>query len=152
MTQVYDILNKIKDRLRDNPNVFSVTFGDISDVDLNKTTIFPLTHLVINNVEFVDSVINFEIDMLSMDILDISKKESEFDEFYGNDNLIDIYNTQLQVVNDIIQQFRRGGLFADNYQLLENPIANPFKDRYENVLAGWEVGIRVSISNDISIC
>jgi hypothetical protein len=152
MTQVYDILNKIKDRLRDNPNVFSVTFGDISDVDLNKTTIFPLTHLVINNVEFVDSVINFEIDMLSMDILDISKKESEFDEFYGNDNLIDIYNTQLQVVNDIIQQFRRGGLFADNYQLLENPIANPFKDRYENILAGWEVGIRVSVSNDISIC
>lgn len=152
MTQVYDILNKIKDRLRDNPNVFSVTFGDISDVDLNKTTIFPLTHLVINNVEFVDSVINFEIDMLSMDILDISKKESEFDEFYGNDNLIDIYNTQLQVVNDIIQQFRRGGLFAENYQLLENPIANPFKDRYENILAGWEVGIRVSVSNDISIC
>ena len=152
MTQVYDILNKIKDRLRDNPNVFSVTFGDISDVDLNKTTIFPLTHLVINNVEFVDSVINFEIDMLSMDILDQGKKESEFDEFYGNDNLIDIYNTQLQVVNDIIQQFRRGGLFAENYQLLENPIANPFKDRYENILAGWEVGIRVSVSNDISIC
>lgn len=152
MTQVYDILDKIKDRLRDNPNVFSVTFGDISDIDLNKTTIFPLTHLVINNVEFVDSVINFEIDMLSMDILDISKKEAEFDEFYGNDNLIDIYNTQLQVVNDIIQQFRRGGLFAQNYQLLENPVANPFKDRYENVLAGWEVGIRVSVSNDISIC
>lgn len=152
MTQVYDILDKIKDRLRDNPNVFSVTFGDISDVDLNKTTIFPLTHLVINNVEFSDSVINFEIDMLSMDILDVSKKESEFDEFYGNDNLIDIYNTQLQVVNDIIQQFRRGGLFAENYQLLENPVATPFKDRYENVLAGWEVGIRVSISNDISIC
>lgn len=152
MTQVYDILDKIKDRLRDNPNVFSVTFGDISDIDLNKTTIFPLTHLVINNVEFVDSVINFEIDMLSMDILDVSKKEAEFDEFYGNDNLIDIYNTQLQVVNDIIQQFRRGGLFAQNYQLLENPVANPFKDRYENVLAGWEVGIRVSVSNDISIC
>lgn len=152
MTQVYDILDKIKDRLRDNPNVFSVTFGDISDVDLNKTTIFPLTHLVINNVEFSDSVINFEIDMLSMDILDQSKKEAEFDEFYGNDNLIDIYNSQLQVVNDIIQQFRRGGLFAQNYQLLENPVATPFKDRYENVLAGWEVGIRVSISNDISIC
>lgn len=152
MTQVYDILDKIKDRLRDNPNVFSVTFGDISDVDLNKTTIFPLTHLVINNVEFSDSVINFEIDMLSMDILDVSKKDAEFDEFYGNDNLIDIYNTQLQVVNDIIQQFRRGGLFAQNYQLLENPVATPFKDRYENVLAGWEVGIRVSISNDISIC
>ena len=36
MTQVYDILDKIKDKLRDNPSVFSVTFGDISEVDLNQ--------------------------------------------------------------------------------------------------------------------
>lgn len=27
MTQVYDILDKVRDRLRDNPNVFTVTFG-----------------------------------------------------------------------------------------------------------------------------
>ena len=30
MTQVYDILDKVIDRLRDNPNVFTVTFGYIS--------------------------------------------------------------------------------------------------------------------------
>ena len=45
MTQVYDIVDKLKDRLRTNPNVFTVTYGDISEVDLNKTTIFPLSHL-----------------------------------------------------------------------------------------------------------
>ena len=38
MTQVYDILDKIKDRLQANPNVFSVTYGDLTEVDLNKTT------------------------------------------------------------------------------------------------------------------
>ena len=152
MTQVYDILDKIKDRLRDNPNVFTVTFGDISDIDLNKTTIFPLSHLVINNVVFNESVINFEINMLSMDIVDKNKNDSNFDDFYGNDNLADVYNTQLQVVNDIVQQFRRGGLFAEQYQLLQNPSASPFKDRFENELAGWDITFSVGVSNNISVC
>ena len=43
MTQVYDIVDKLKDRLRTNPNVFTVSYGDITEVDLNKTTIFPLS-------------------------------------------------------------------------------------------------------------
>jgi hypothetical protein len=152
MTQVYDILDKIKDRLRANPNVFTVTFGDISDVDLNKTTIFPLTHLNISEVTFNESVINFRIQMLCMDVIDESKASDEFDGFYGNDNMPDILNTQLQVVNDVVQQFKRGGLFAELSQLSDNPTATPFKDRFENQLAGWEVFINVNVSNEISIC
>ena len=152
MTQVYDILDKIKDRLRANPNVFTVTFGDISDVDLNKTTIFPLTHLNISEVTFNESVINFRIQMLCMDVIDESNASDEFDGFYGNDNMPDILNTQLQVVNDVVQQFKRGGLFAELSQLSDNPTATPFKDRFENQLAGWEVFINVNVSNEISIC
>jgi len=152
MTQVYDILDKIKDRLRANPNVFTVTFGDLSDVDLNKTTIFPLTHLNISEVTFNESVINFRIQMLCMDMVDESKSPSEFDGFYGNDNMPDVLNSQLQVVNDVVQQFRRGGLFADLCQLSDNPTTTPFKDRFENQLAGWEVFINVNVANDISVC
>jgi hypothetical protein len=152
MTQVYDILDKIKDRLRANPNVFTVTFGDISDVDLNKTTIFPLSHLNISEVAFNDSVINFRIQMVCMDIVDESKGSAEFDGFYGNDNMPDVLNSQLQVVNDVVQQFRRGGLFADLCQLSDNPTTTPFKDRFENQLAGWEVFINVNVANDISVC
>jgi hypothetical protein len=102
MTQVYDILDKVRDRLRDNPNVFSVTFGDISEVDLNKTTIFPLSHLTITNVTFERSVLNFTIQLLCLDIVDYNKEKYDDDIFYGNTNIQDIYNTQLQVVNDIL--------------------------------------------------
>ena len=63
MTQVYDIVDKLKDRLRTNPNVFTVTYGDLSEVDLNKTTIFPLSHLNITNVTFDGPVINFTIQL-----------------------------------------------------------------------------------------
>jgi len=152
MTQVYDVLDKVRDRLRDNPNVFSVTFGDISEVDLNKTTIFPLSHLTITNVTFERSVINFTIALLCLDVVDYNKEKYDDDVFYGNTNLQDIYNTQLQVVNDIVQSVRRGSLFDSKIQLIGEPSAIPFQDRYENELAGWGIEINVSMINDISIC
>ena len=152
MTQVYDILDKVRDRLRDNPNVFTVTFGDISQVDLNKTTIFPLSHLTITNVTFERSVINFTIALLCLDIVDYNKEKYDDDVFYGNTNLQDVYNTQLQVVNDIVQSVRRGSLFDSKIQIIGEPSATPFQDRYENELAGWGIEINVSMINDISIC
>jgi len=152
MTQVYDILDKVRDRLRDNPNVFSVTFGDITEVDLNKTTIFPLSHLTITNVTFERSVINFTIALLCLDIVDYNKEKYDDDVFYGNTNLQDVYNTQLQVVNDIVQSVRRGSLFDSKIQIIGEPSATPFQDRYENELAGWGIEINVSMINDISIC
>jgi uncharacterized protein with ATP-grasp and redox domains len=44
MTTVYDIISEIKTFLRDHPIVNEVTFGDITEVNLNKTTMFPLVH------------------------------------------------------------------------------------------------------------
>jgi hypothetical protein len=152
MTQVYDILDKVRDKLRDNPNVFTVTFGDITEVDLNKTTMFPLSHLTITNVTFDGSIINFTIRMLCLDIVDYNKEKYDDDVFYGNTNLQDVYNTQLQVVNDIVQSVRRGSLFDSKIQLVGEPVATPFKDRYENELAGWGIELNVSMINDISIC
>jgi hypothetical protein len=152
MTQVYDIVDKLKDRLRTNPNVFTVTYGDITEVDLNKTTIFPLTHLNITNVVFNGSVMNFTLQILSLDIVDYNKDAPAKDVINGNDNLQDVYNSQLQVINDIIEQLRRGDMFSDRLQLLDAPSAEPFKDRFENELAGWGVNITISMPNEISIC
>jgi len=152
MTQVYDILDKVRDRLRDNPNVFTVTFGDITEVDLNKTTMFPLSHLTITNVTFERSVINFTIALMCVDIVDYNKEKYDDDIFYGNTNLQDVYNTQLQVVNDVVQSVRRGSLFDSKIQIIGEPSATPFQDRYENELAGWGIEIQVSMINDISIC
>jgi len=152
MTQVYDLLDKLKDLLRANPNVFTVTFGDISEVDLNKTTMFPLSHVNISNVVFENNVINFTVQLLCLDIVDYNKKGAVDDIFYGNNNLQDVYNTQLQVVADVVEAFKRGSLYSERLQLLANPSAQPFKDRFENELAGWGVNFDVSLPNETSIC
>lgn len=152
MTQFYDILDKIKDRLRTNPNVFSVTYGDITKVDLDKTTIFPLSHLNISNAIIGEHTVSFTLQLLCVDIVDYNKDSSPDDEFYGNDNMQDILNTQLQVVNDVIAQLRRGALFTDRLQVLGDVTVQPFMDRFENELAGWGADIVIEMPNDISIC
>ena len=152
MTQFYDILDKIKDELRMNPNVFSVTYGDITKVDLDKTTIFPLSHLNISNAIIGEHTVSFTLQLLCVDIVDYNKDSSPDDEFYGNDNMQDILNTQLQVVNDVIAQLRRGALFTDKLQVLGDVTVQPFMDRFENELAGWGADIVIEMPNDISIC
>jgi hypothetical protein len=152
MTQFYDVLDKIKDELRMNPNVFSVTYGDITKVDLDKTTIFPLSHLNISNATIGEHTVRFTLQLLCVDIVDYNKNVSPDDEFYGNDNMQDILNTQLQVINDVVSQLRRGVLFTDKLQILEDVSVQPFMDRFENELAGWGADIIIEMPNDISIC
>ena len=64
MTGFYDITTKIKETLESEPFVNTVTYGNIDDVDLNKQNIFPLSHIVVNNTNIDDKVINFSISVL----------------------------------------------------------------------------------------
>lgn len=155
MTTIYDILNTIKTFLRNNPIVNTVTYGDISDIDLNKTTIYPLTHFFINNVTVLDQIMQVSISMLFTDIVDYTKNfnNDDFGDRGDDTNIIDVYNTQLQIANALIQDLKRGDLYRDRYQLEGNPILEPFNDRFENELAGWTVDLVINIPNDgISVC
>jgi len=152
MIEFYNLLDTIKDRLRLNPNVFTVIYGDIFKVDLDKTTIFPLSHLNISNVTISERVMSFNLQLLCLDIVDYNKESNIDDEFYGNNNLQDILNTQLGVINDIVMQLKRGDMFSNNVVNVSDVAVNPFMDRFENELAGWGADIVIEVPNGISIC
>lgn len=152
MKHVYDILDVLRDELRSNPSVNTVSYGDINDLDLDKTTIFPLSHLLIDNASYGERTITFSIKLLCGDIVDYNQSPNDFDEFYGNDNLHDVMNTQFQVINSILMKLMRGDLFKSNYQVSSTPSAEPFKEKYGNVLAGWTTVIQIEVPNGISIC
>ena len=152
MKHVYDILDVLRDELRSNPSVNTVSYGDITDLDLDKTTMFPLSHLLIDSASYGERTITFRIKVLCADIVDYNQSESQFDEFYGNDNLHDVMNTQFQVINSLIIKLMRGDLFKSNYQVTTTPSAEPFKEKYGNVLAGWTTDIEIEVPNGISIC
>jgi hypothetical protein len=147
----YLLTQAIKDQLLLDPNVNTVTEGDLFDVDLSKQTIFPLSHLIINSVVAQESVLRFNISILSMDIVDESK-ETTTDIFIGNNNEQDVLNTQLAVLNKLVQVLRRGDLYNDKFQLDGDANLEPFVDRFENKVAGWTATFDVFVNNDIEIC
>ncbi len=152
MTHIYDILDTIKDELLSSPSVNTVTYGDIADVDLDKTTMFPLSHILIDNVTYGERIVSVNIKLLCADIIDYNTKKADFELFYGNDNLHDVLNTQFQVINSLIMKLMRGSLFEENYQVTTQPVAEPFKERFSNELAGWSTNIVIDLPNGISIC
>ena len=152
MIEFYNLLDNIKDHLRINPNVTTVTFGDIMDVDLNKTTMFPLSHMMVSDVAFSDHIVTATLDLLFLDIVDDNREEAT-DSFLSNNNLQDILNTQLAVGNLLQSSLRRGELFTNKLQVLTNVTARPFYDRFENQLAGWAFTISIQLPNtNVSIC
>jgi len=152
MKHVYDILDVLRDELRSHPAVNTVSYGDITDLDLDKTTMFPLSHLLIDSASYGERTITFSIKLLCADVVDYNQSPNNFDEFYGNDNLHDVMNTQFQVINSLITKLMRGDLFKSNYQVTSTPSAEPFKEKYGNVLAGWTTDIQIEVPNGISIC
>ena len=72
----YQITETIKNQLLADVNVNTVTTGDITEIDLSKQTIFPLCHIIVNNVTILEQVLQFNISVLAMDIVDQSKQET----------------------------------------------------------------------------
>ena len=86
-----------------------------------------------------------------MDIVNVSKEETT-NIFRGNNNEQDILNTQLVVLNKLVQVLRGGNLHQDLYQLDGSPSFEPFYDRFENEMAGWALSMDIIIPNDLTIC
>jgi hypothetical protein len=147
----YNLTDKLKDELLKDPFVNTVTYGNIFEVDLNKQTIFPLSHFIVNNVVDRGQTLLFNISLLCMDLVDESKDDTE-DEFVGNDNEQDVLNTQLAVANRVGAMLKRGDLYREKYQLDGEIALEPFVDRFDNKVAGWTATFNVVIPNEITIC
>ncbi len=155
MRQFYDITTKLRDTLEAHSQVNVVTTGDLFDIDLNKQTIFPLSHIIINQATFEGPTVLMNVSIVCMDLVDETKENPRAQEepFYGTSNEQDILNTQLAVVNHVVQELRRGDLYLDLYQLEGDATAVPFSERFENLLAGWTATFDVRLANtEISVC
>lgn len=155
----YEATARIKNFLLDLDEVNTVTFGDIREIDLNKQTIFPLSHVTVNNVQLGSGTMTFNITVLAMDVVHVNKLEyrdppnADVDNtFYGIDNEQDVLNEQLAVVNLLNQSLSRSTLRNDQFELTGQGSCEPFTDRFENKLAGWAYTFSAFVKNDINIC
>ena len=151
MTGYYNLLDKLKTHFDADAVVNTVTQGDIFDVDLSKQTIFPLLHIMVNNCTLSGNTTTWNISLIAMDVVDISKNTST-NIFLGNDNEIDVLNTQHAVLNRAYQLIKHGSLAYDLFMVEGTASLEPFTERFENYMAGWAMTFDVVTPNEMTIC
>ena len=151
MTGYYNLLDKLKTHFDADVIVNTVTQGDIFKVDLAKQTIFPLLHIMVNNCTLDERTTTWNISLIAMDIVDISKNTST-NIFLGNDNEIDVLNTQHAVLNRAYELIKHGSLAYDLFMVEGTASLEPFTERFENYMAGWTMTFDVVTPNEMTIC
>jgi hypothetical protein len=146
------ILETLRDTLLSNNNITTVTSGDITDIDLDKQTLFPLAHIVIGNANFQSTIITYQVSVLIMDIVhdDITENEPNI---YQDDNSIYVLNNMLNIGNHLTDSLFTGDLYDGNLSVDKSTVsAEPFSDRFENLLAGWSFNFQLTVRNNINRC
>ncbi len=147
---LYDLIDTMNYELESNPFVNKVTIGTLTEIDLAKQTIFPLSHITLNSVRHNENTLSFDLTIFNLDIVNISK-EGEIG-VYGNDNLFYILTNQLYVINRLVSRLRQSTLHKDGWELDGDPTSEVVDKETENMLAGYETNITVTIPNDINKC
>jgi hypothetical protein len=149
----YELIDTLKQLTEGNDFTNKITFGDISDVNLGKEDSFPLLHLMVEEAVIEERTIDYRIVIVAADLVDVIDEDLGVDDFYGNDNTQDVLNTQLRVLTALTNELRRLDLVNTGFAKLSEAVsATPFKDRFENDVAGWEATITIQKLNDATIC
>ena len=151
MVGYYSILESIRAELDTMPFVNTITEGSIFDIDLNKQTIFPLCHIMVNSATIEEHTVTYNMSIIAMDIVDVSKDEVT-NIFRGNDNEQDVLNTTFAVLQRLASSLLNGDLSETNYRIESAPSCEPFTERFENLLAGWTMTFDLIVPNEMSIC
>ena len=139
------IVKKFEDIITANKFIKTFVAGDIYEIDLTETT-YMYAHLSIESATFNNSELTYNFRLYVMDI--VNKDE-------GNEN--DGLSDTLQVINDVISEFKNGsttfGLETmQDYEIQDTISCEPFTERFDNEVSGWEANLEVTVINHYNAC
>ena len=147
---LYNIIDSLNEELLDNPFVNKVTVGRLTEVDLAKNTIFPLSHIMLNSIRHNENTLSFNLSIYNLDIVNVSK-EAEIG-VYENDNTMYILSNQLYVINRLLSRLKQSTIYKDGWELEGTPDSDVIDKEMENMLTGYQTDITINVPNDISKC
>ncbi len=151
MKSFYKVIDSIQTVVSAEPFNNTVTFGDISEIDLKKQSLFPLAHVMVNNMNIEQQHVSFNVTLFLMDLVDVSK-EPDTTLFLGNDNTQDVLNTQAALATRVIRVLQKSNLYKQDFEILGTANCEPFTERFDNALAGWAVSFDVSAKDEMTYC
>ena len=151
MKSFYKVIDSIKDVVSAQPFNNTVTFGNIADIDLKKQTIFPLAHIMVNNMTIEENHVSFNVTLFLMDLVDVSKKP-DTSLFLGNDNTQDVLNTQAALATRVLRVLQKADLYRSEFELTSTANCEPFEERFDNALAGWACTFDIATKSNMTYC
>tara|TARA_R110002020_G_scaffold99072_4_gene235363 strand:- start:283 stop:735 length:453 start_codon:yes stop_codon:yes gene_type:complete len=148
---LYKLLDNVKEILIEDKLCNSVTSGDLSEAMLNKKILYPYSHVSLGTSSFPANTIQYNLFVLCMDIVDVSK-DSITDQYKGNDNEHDAFNTTVTILARLVEKFRSGDVKLDGYHLVGTPTAEPYYDQFTDKVAGWMLSLSVETINEVGSC
>jgi hypothetical protein len=140
-----ELINTIRTELESSDLIARVEQGQKPDVDLRKRSLYPLAAFYCSSGSLAPNVVNFTVQLLIADILDVNKETDQDNEDF-------IWNQSLAVVNNLYNKLNRGVLFAEVIQSEDNTDFNFFTDSLDKGLAGVEVTFEITVKNEMTLC
>ena len=156
MIAYYELIDALQTHLQADSEINTVLTEGVDKVDLDKRSIFGLAHIGVTGGEFLMGSVQFNISIAVMDIVDEDKTGIEKlpgdERWKGVSNRQDILNNMLSVLERLEKAIRNDNLKHDGIDMVGNMTVEPFEERFENLLTGWEADFTFTIPNTVQSC
>ena len=129
------------------PQLNTITFGDIFEVDLAKNSIYPIMHVSTDTASYDTGSLTYSFQIIVMDL--VNKDEN---------NEHDVLSDMLEVIGNIISHIRNSALvsevddFRNTIRLQDSISCEPFTERFDNEVTGWTANISIEVEFNASAC
>lgn len=140
-----------------HPNITTFDMSDIRTLDTEKQTFFPYANLIVNNANIDSGVMTYNVTFMVMDrVVEVEelsegKLNTITKNYKGYSNVMDVYNSTLLTINDVISYIYRNP-DAYQYNVIGSSLCTPFEERFQNLLAGWAVDMNIAVGNPNDMC
>jgi hypothetical protein len=128
--------------------VYSISTGNIEEIDTSGAVKYPLVHIVPNEVVAGTNTLTFNFNILAMDLVQVDESNEQ-----------EVLSDTLSILTDIIAQYRQGGelqIYPDNKgvfaQVDEDITIEPFTEHLDNVVSGWNASFSIEIPYQYKAC
>lgn len=145
-TLYYNVLEYFKLIMKNHPSINHVSQGDAEEFDQNEFPAYPVANVMVSQSEITEKTIIHTIDLIVADKIKEKDNEStgvnneQTVPYYGTDDSVDILANTMAIINDLTT-FTQFGVEA--FDIDGNIIVTPFKDRFNNRLAGHVASFRL---------
>jgi len=124
------------------------SFGDIFEIEINQTTLYPLAHLSIENANYSTHELTYNLRLYVMDL--VQKDES-------NEN--DVLSDTMQTIGDYISKLKHSSTINSltfdtehDFRINDNISCEPFTERFDAEVSGWTANISITVSFNAGNC